>query len=75
MAKLFANSGDPYQSTHSVESDLGLYCFPITLLVSLDYNGLNIHTYIHFFFIFYHYFFFSNFNVGHNDELIHLCTH
>ena len=32
MAKLFANSGDPDQMPCSVASDLGLYCFPITLL-------------------------------------------
>ena len=32
MAKLFANSGDSDQMLHSVASDLGLYCLPITLL-------------------------------------------
>ena len=32
MAKLFANSGDPDQMQHSVVSDLGLHCFPVTLL-------------------------------------------
>ena len=32
MVKLFANSGDPDQMTHSVASDLGLHCLPITLL-------------------------------------------
>ena len=32
MAKLFANSGDPHQTLHSVVSDLGLHCLPITLL-------------------------------------------
>ena len=31
MAKLFANSGDPEQTPHSVVSDLGLHCLPITL--------------------------------------------
>ena len=31
MAYLFANSGDPDQMLHSVASDLGLYCLPITL--------------------------------------------
>ena len=30
-AKLFANSGDP---DHSVASDLGLHCLPISLLCS-----------------------------------------
>ena len=32
MAKLFANSEDPDQTPHSVASDLGLHCLPITLL-------------------------------------------
>ena len=32
MATLFANSGDPDQTPHSVMSDLGLHCLPITLL-------------------------------------------
>ena len=32
MARLFANSGDPDQIPHSVASDLGLHCLPITLL-------------------------------------------
>ena len=32
MAKLFANSGDPDQTLHSVVSDLGLHCLPVTLL-------------------------------------------
>ena len=32
MATLFANSGDPDQMPHSVASDLGLHCLPITLL-------------------------------------------
>ena len=32
MAKLFANSGDPDQTLHSVASDLGLHCLSITLL-------------------------------------------
>ena len=31
-AKLFENSGDPDQMPHSAASDLGLHCFPITLL-------------------------------------------
>ena len=30
MAKLLANSGDPDQMLHSVVSDLGLHCLPIT---------------------------------------------
>ena len=29
--ELFANSGDPDQMPHSVESDLGLHCLLITL--------------------------------------------
>ena len=32
IAELFANSGDPDQMPHSVASDLGLHCLPITLL-------------------------------------------
>ena len=36
MAELFANSGDPDQTLHSVASDLGLHCLPITLLGSPD---------------------------------------
>ena len=32
MAKLFANSRDPDQTPHSVASDLGLHCLPVTLL-------------------------------------------
>ena len=32
MADLFANSGGPDQTLHSVASDLGLHCLPITLL-------------------------------------------
>ena len=30
MAKLFANSGDPYQIQYSAVFDLGLHCLPIT---------------------------------------------
>ena len=32
MAEVFANSEDPDQMPHSVASDLGLHCLPITLL-------------------------------------------
>ena len=32
MVELFANSGDPDQMSHSVDSDLGLYCLPVTSL-------------------------------------------
>ena len=32
MVELFANSGDPDQTPHSVASDLGLHCLAITLL-------------------------------------------
>ena len=31
MVELFANSGDFAQMLHSVVSDLGLHCFPVTL--------------------------------------------
>ena len=40
MIELFANSGDPDQMPHSVSSDLGLHCLPITLLGSPNSNGL-----------------------------------
>ena len=30
LVELFANSGDPDQMLHSVASDLGLHCLPIT---------------------------------------------
>ena len=32
IAKPFANSEDPDQMPHSVASDLGLHCLPVTLL-------------------------------------------
>ena len=32
MVEIFANSGDPDQTPHSVASDQGLHCLPITLL-------------------------------------------
>ena len=32
MVELFANSGDPDQMPHSVASDQGLLCLPVTLL-------------------------------------------
>ena len=32
MAKIFANRRDPDSTPHSVASDLGLHCLPITLL-------------------------------------------
>ena len=32
MIELFANSGDPDRTPHSVASDLGLYCLPVTVL-------------------------------------------
>ena len=41
MVQLFANSGDPDQMLHSVASDLGLHCLPITLFKgSPNYNRL-----------------------------------
>ena len=39
MAKLFANSGDPDQMPHSVVTDLGLHCLPITLVWVQDKYG------------------------------------
>ena len=32
MVELFANSGDPDQTSRFAASDLGLHCLPITLL-------------------------------------------
>ena len=32
MVELFAISGDPDQTPHSVASDLGLHCLPFTLI-------------------------------------------
>ena len=32
MVELFTNSGYPDQRPHSVASDLGLHCLPVTLL-------------------------------------------
>ena len=40
MDKLFANSGDPDQTLHSVASDLGLHCFHVPFYGSPNYNGL-----------------------------------
>ena len=31
MAEVFANSGDPDQTSRSAASDLGLHCLPVTL--------------------------------------------
>ena len=45
MAKLFANSGDPDQMPHSVASDLGLYCLPISLLGVARLQWVNSVTY------------------------------
>ena len=36
MAKLSANNGDPDQMLHSVASDRGLHCLPITFWKRLD---------------------------------------
>ena len=44
MTELLANSGDPDKTPHSVASDLGLHCLPITILeVSRLKNGLMMH--------------------------------
>ena len=32
MGGLFANNGDPDQTSHSAASDLCLHCLPVTLL-------------------------------------------
>ena len=59
MAKLhvFANSGDPDPTPHSVASDLGLHCLPVTLLRSLATRP--IYKYVCHFFFFFYFFFFS----------------
>ena len=41
MTKLFANSGNPDLTPHSVVSDLGLHCLQIPFYGSPDYNGLS----------------------------------
>ena len=42
MVELFADSGDPDQTLHSVASDLGLLCLPITLLAVSRLQWVNI---------------------------------
>ena len=44
MAELFANSGDPDQMLPSAAFDLGLHCFPITLLRISRLQWINIGT-------------------------------
>ena len=44
MANLFANNRDPDQMPHSVASDLGLHCLPITLLGLPRLQWVNIAT-------------------------------
>ena len=46
MVELFANSGDTDQTPHSVMSDLGLHCLPITLSWVSDYNGLMCYNFV-----------------------------
>ena len=42
MVELFANSGDPDQMPHSVASDLGLHCLPVTYIgVFPVFSGLS----------------------------------
>ena len=40
MFPLFANSGDPDQTLHSVASDQGLHCLPTALLGASGLHGL-----------------------------------
>ena len=47
MAKLFANSGDLDRMSHSVASDLGLKCLPITLLRVSRVKWVNVSEYSH----------------------------
>ena len=64
MAKLFANSGDPDQMPHSVASDLGLHCSPITLLQVSRLQWANDLYAIFFFFFFIIIFFIKAYVVG-----------
>ena len=41
MAKLFANSADPDQTSHSATSDLGLHCLSVVLLEVSRLNWVN----------------------------------
>ena len=41
MVGLFANSGDPDQTQHSMASDLGLHCLSVMHLGSSVFNGLS----------------------------------
>ena len=43
MVELFANSGDPDQIPHSVASDLGLHCLPVTRLGVFSLQWVNGH--------------------------------
>ena len=40
-SELNANSADPDQTPHSVASDLGLHCLPMSLLWDVRYNCVN----------------------------------
>ena len=40
MAKLFANSGNPDQTSHDAASNLGLHCLQVIFLGSPDLSGL-----------------------------------
>ena len=42
ISELNANSVDPDQMPHSVASDLGLYCLPMTLLWDARHKWVNI---------------------------------
>ena len=46
MAELFTNSGDPDQMPRSAASDLGLHCFPSTLLQVSRLQLVNWHNFI-----------------------------
>ena len=42
MVELFANSGDPDQTPHSVASDLGLHCLEVTCLGVSNLQWVNL---------------------------------
>ena len=46
MVELFVNSGDPDQMPHSVVSDLGLHCLPVTCLGVSSLQWVNRDKYI-----------------------------
>ena len=46
MVELFANSGDPDQTPHSVASDLGLHFLPVTRLGVFSLQWVKVAVYL-----------------------------